>query len=109
MYLQIVTFTSRLADAEVRRIMEERKAKFLQVPGLLQKHYCRGENPGEYAGVYLWESEDAMRKYRSSDLAKSIPAAYQIEDQPQVQTMQTLFSLRAEEPAGEWVQAEAGG
>ncbi len=108
MYLQIVKFTTRLSDSEVRRMMEERKPSFNNIPGLVQKHFCRGTGPGEYAGVYVWESEDAMRKYRSSDLAASVASAYTIDGRPDVETMQVLFSLRPEEPAAEWVQAEAG-
>ncbi len=108
MYLQVVTFKSELADAEVRHIMERRRPDFLHIAGLAQKHFCRGKNPGEYAGVYLWESEEAMRNYRSSDLAGSIPAAYEVKGEPEVQTLEVLFTLYPEEPAAEWVQAETG-
>ena len=53
MVIQFVKLRSGLPDVDVRRLMEERSPQFRQVPGLVQKYFCRESATGEYAGVYL--------------------------------------------------------
>ena len=76
MFIQTVKFKSALSDAEVQRIMEERAPQFRALPGLVQKFYGREEGTGEYTGIYVWDSEQSMRAYRASELARTIPEAY---------------------------------
>jgi len=108
MVIQIVRLRSGLSDADVRRIMEERAPGFRRVPGLQQKYFCRDGKTGEYGGVYVWDSEESMLKYRESELARTTPGAYQLEGQPRVETLDVLFPLWPEEPAAAWAQAETG-
>ena len=106
MVIQFVKLRSRLPGEEVQRRMEERLPQFRQVPGLLQKYFCRESATGDYAGVYLWDSEESLRRYRQSDLARSTPAAYRVEGQPRIEVFEVLFPLRSEVPTAVGAQAK---
>lgn len=90
----LVKFQSALPEAEVRRLLDERLPLFRAVPGLLQKYYAREASTGEWCGVYLFESEDALLRYRASDLARSIPPTYELVGTPRVEILELLFPLR---------------
>lgn len=94
MYVQFVKFESGLTDDDVRRTMEERAPQFRALPGLVQKYYVHEPETGEYAGIYIWESEEALDEFRNSDLARSIPAAYEVAGAPRVEILEVLFPLR---------------
>ena len=94
MYVQVVNFKSGLADAQVRARAEERAPQFRALPGLVQKYYVREPATGEYAGIYFWESEAALNEFRNSDLARSIPGAYEVIGAPRVEILEVLFPLR---------------
>src|SRR5205814_930115 len=79
MHLLLVKFHSGLSHDEVVRNLEERLPLFRAVPGLSQKYYARETATGDYVGVYLFESEQALRDYRSSEVARSIPCVYQVQ------------------------------
>jgi heme-degrading monooxygenase HmoA len=108
MVIQVVKLRSGLPHEEVYRLMDERVPAFRQVPGLLQKYFCRETATGDVVGVYVWDSKDALHRYRQSDLVRSTPAAYKVEGQPRVEVFEVLFPLRAEEPTAAWAQAETG-
>jgi heme-degrading monooxygenase HmoA len=99
MIIQTVKFKSGLSDVEVRRTMEERAPQFRALPGLVQKYYVREVDGGEYSGIYLWDCEESLRSFRSSDLARTIPTAYQVVGQPRVETFEVLFPLRVAAPS----------
>lgn len=61
----------------VQRRMLERKPGFLEVPGLLQKIYGHDPSTGDLCGIYFFETREALDTYLASDLAKSIPDAYE--------------------------------
>jgi heme-degrading monooxygenase HmoA len=94
MYVQFVKFKSGLADDQVRSTMEKRAPQFRAIPGLVQKYYVRERGTGEYAGIYFWESEAALKEFRSSDLARSIPEAYEVTGAPRIEILEVLFPLR---------------
>ena len=96
MYLLLVKFHSGLSDADVRRNLEERLPLFRAVPGLIQKYYAREASTGDYVGVYLFESEEALLQYRASDVARAIPAIYQVQGTPRVEMLELLFPMRPE-------------
>ena len=96
MFVQVVKLKSGLPEAEVERVMKERVTPFRTVPGLVQKYYCREDKTGEYAGVYVWESEEAMQVYLKSELRRSTAEAYKVEGQPRVEIFEVLFPLRPE-------------
>ena len=98
MIIQTVKFKSGLPDVEVRAMMENRAPQFRALQGLLQKYYGREGETGEHSGIYLWDGEESLRSFRSSELARSIPAAYRVVGQPRIETFEVLFPLRTALP-----------
>ena len=96
MILQIVKLKSPLSKAELLAVAEERAPEFRAIPGLVQKYYVDRAGEGEYAGVYVWESPESLAAFRDSDLAKSIPAAYQVSEPPEVEIGEIMFPLRSD-------------
>jgi len=96
MIIQTVKFKSALSEAEIQRIMEERAPQFRALPGLLQKYYLRDKQTGEVGAVYIWDSDESLRAYRQSDLARTIASAYKAVEQPRVEIFETILTLRPE-------------
>lgn len=94
MHLLLVKFHSGLPHDQVVRNLEERLPLFRAVPGLIQKYYAREASSGDYVGVYLFESEDALLQYRASNVARGIPSVYQVQGTPRVEVLELLFPLR---------------
>lgn len=94
MVIQVVKFETALPSEEVLNVAQERAPEFRDTPGLLQKYYVRTDLPNQYAGVYIWESLNAMKEYRESDLAASIPQAYKVLGPPEIEVNEVVFSLR---------------
>ncbi len=101
MIVQMFKFKSRLSDEEVRRTMHERAPRFRALSGLVQKYYGYEESTGMHTGIYIWDTEESMLEFGESDLAKTIPEAYQVEASPRVEVFEVIFPLRQTgEPAG---------
>ena len=49
---------------------------------------------GQYGGVYIWDSKESLQAYRSSELASSIPQAYQLIEAPNIEILDVMFQLR---------------
>lgn len=96
MIIQIVKFKSALSEAEIRQVMEDRAPQFRALPGLLQKYYMRETQTGEVGAVYIWDSEESVRAYRQSDLARTTASAYKALEQPRIELFETTFTLRPE-------------
>ena len=94
MILQIVKLRTELTEEELLRIAHERAPQFRAIPGLLQKYYVRRAGPGEYAGVYVWDSAESLAAFRESELARSIPEAYRLVGPPEIEIGEVLFPLR---------------
>jgi Putative mono-oxygenase ydhR len=92
MVVHFVRITTRLAHEEVRQIMEERAPRFREVPGLLQKYYGYEPSSEAFCGCYIFDSEESRQAFRQSELARSIPAAYQAEE-VRVEAYEVLFPL----------------
>ncbi|MDX1564525.1 MAG: YdhR family protein [Phycisphaeraceae bacterium] len=75
-----VRLKSKLDPEELQRRVEERRPRFLEVPGLVQKIYGRDPGTGDACGIYFFENRAAMDAFRETELAKSIPAAYEAEE-----------------------------
>jgi hypothetical protein len=71
---------SSLDPSELEKRLLERRPRFLDVPGLTQKIYGRDESTGEVCGIYFFEDEKALAAFRETDLAKTIPSAYEVEE-----------------------------
>ena len=90
-----VRVKSDLDANELERRLFERKPRFLEVPGLLQKVYGRDSATGNVCGIYFFESQAALAAFRATELAKTIPAAYEaVEVRPEVYDV--ICSLRPE-------------
>jgi len=72
-----VRVKSQLDDKELERRMNERRPRFLEVPGLIQKIYGRDEKTGHVCGIYFFEDEAALDAFRQTELARTIPTAYE--------------------------------
>jgi len=92
----LVRFRSPLSLDEVMSVSEKRVPEFQALAGLQQKYYLQDSETGEYAGLYQWESPEALAEYRDSDLRASIAAAYQVEGEPRVEVYQVFRRLRDE-------------
>jgi heme-degrading monooxygenase HmoA len=90
-----VKFKSALSDNDVLRIMEERAPGFRAIPGLIQKYYGRERETGEFTGIYIWDSEQSLSEFRESELARTIPKAYQAENQPRIEIFEVPIVLRS--------------
>ena len=90
----LVKFKSLLSLEEIRRIVDSRIDRFRALEALTQKYYLQGPAPGEYAGLYLWESSDALAEFRDSELKQSIAAVFQSEDEPRIEVFQIFDILR---------------
>ena len=96
MILQIIKLKSNLPEEELLNKAREREPQFKATPGLIQKYYVKTDQPGQYGGIYVWDSPESLQAYRESDLAKSIPEAYEIIEAPNIEIMDILFQLRGE-------------
>lgn len=62
---------------ELERRLMERRPRFKEVPGLVQKIYARDPATGYACGIYFFEDRAALDAYRESELAKTIGSAYE--------------------------------
>lgn len=72
-----VRIKSDLDPAELERRLIERRPRFREVPGLVQKIYGRDESTGDLCGIYFFEDQRALADFRETELAKTIPTAYE--------------------------------
>lgn len=96
MILQIIKLKSNLPVEELISKAREREPQFKAIPGLVQKFYVKTDQDGQYGGVYIWDSPESLQSYHESDLAKSIPVAYEVLEAPNIEIMDILFQLRCE-------------
>ncbi len=94
MIIQFVKFKSSLSLADVQRVMRERASRFRALPGLVQKYYAHDQQTDEFCGMYFWDSTESMRDFQQSELARTIPVAYEVEDRPRVEVLDVMFPLR---------------
>ena len=86
---------SGLDETELEGRLLERRPRFLEVPGLLQKIYGRDRETGAVCGIYFFESQAALAAFRETELAKTIPSAYEVvEFRSEVYDL--LYALRPE-------------
>jgi hypothetical protein len=75
-----VRVKSELDEKELERRLIERRPLFYEVPGLVQKFYGRDPETGDVCGIYFFESQAALAEFRDTELAKTIPTAYEATD-----------------------------
>jgi heme-degrading monooxygenase HmoA len=89
-----VRVKSDLPFEEVVEIMERRAPEFAALPGLRQKYYMQDVSSGEFAGLYVWESPEALQEYRDSELRATIAEAYQAKEKPDIEVYRVVKILR---------------
>ncbi len=75
-----VRIKSGLDAEEFDRRLLERRPRFREVPGLVQKVYGRDDATGDVCGIYFFESNEALAAFRETELARTIPDAYEAVD-----------------------------
>jgi len=75
-----VRIKSDLDPEEIERRLIERRPRFHEVPGLVQKFYGRDQATGDVCGIYFFENQRALTDFRETELAKTIPTAYEATD-----------------------------
>ena len=93
MIIQLVRLKSDLSQEELLRRANERKPQFEAINGLLQKYYVKIDE-GEYGGIYIWDSVESLQEFRQSELAASIPQAYEVTEAPNIELLNVMFKLR---------------
>lgn len=91
-----VRIKSNLEDDELKHRLDERKPRFLDVPGLLQKIYGKDEETGDVCGIYFFEDQVALEDYHETMLAESNSAAYEVQEIRQ-EAYDVLYSLRPDQ------------
>ncbi|MGX1929447.1 YdhR family protein [Flagellimonas sp. 2504JD4-2] len=94
MIIQVIKLKSKLPEEELLKRAKEREPQFKALQGLLQKYYVKLDQPDQYGGIYIWDSKEALNAYRTSQLASSIPEAYEIMEAPNMEIMDIMFQLR---------------
>lgn len=92
MIVQIVRFRSAMDNEQVAAMYERRAARYREVPGLVQKYYLAFPS-GEHGAIYIWDSQQAMAAFRQSELARTIPEAYQVQGEPHVEVCEVVMAL----------------
>ena len=90
----IVRIKTNLSEEELIKRAKAREPQFEAIPGLIQKYYIKIGVEGEYGGVYIWDSAESLQAYRESELASSIPEAYEAIEVPSIEKLDILFKLR---------------
>jgi len=88
-----VRISSDIDQAELERRVAERRPQFEQVPGLAQKIYGRDPVNDTWCGIYFFQDEAFLAAFRDSELAKTIPTAYEATEVRR-EVYQTMFPLR---------------
>jgi len=94
MIIQIIKLNSALTEEELLKVAREREPKFKAITGLIQKYYVKLDQPGQYGGVYVWDSKESLQEYKASELAATIPQAYKLVESPHIEMLDVLFQLR---------------
>jgi hypothetical protein len=84
MIAAFVTFESdSLDDERVRKVAAEAREMFEGMPSLRNKFFTLDEKKDRARNVYVWESDDAARRFFSDQLLERVTALYGV--RPQVE------------------------
>ncbi len=97
-FILLVKFKSSLTLGEVVKVIDSRKENFSALKGLQQKYYLQEPSTKEYAGLYLWETQEDFDAYRDSELRKSIAKAYKTIGEPRIEVFNMVDVLRPDRP-----------
>ena len=88
-----VRIKSDLEPSEFDRRLLERRPRFEGVPGLVQKVYGRDPETGDVCGIYFFDSVQSLTQFKESELARSIPQAYEAVNVRR-EVYEVLYTLR---------------
>lgn len=86
---------SGLDEEDLERRLLERRPRFRDVPGLVQKIYGREEATGAVCGIYFFETQAALAAYRETELAQTIASAYEVTE-IRLEVYDVLYPLHPE-------------
>lgn len=90
-----VRIHSDLDPDEIDHRLLERRPRFLDVPGLVQKIYGRDPATDDVCGIYFFDSPESLARFRESELGRTIAKAYEaVEVRSEVYDV--LYPLRPE-------------
>jgi hypothetical protein len=75
-----VRVKSDLDPEELEKRLLERRPRFKEVSGLIQKFYGRDESTGDVCGIYFFKDQASLSAFRETELAKTIPTAYEAKE-----------------------------
>lgn len=69
MHIQVINFKlSGIEESDYVRLCDELAPAFAAVAGLQSKVWLANRTNGVYGGVYIWNSEEAMRAFTQTEL-----------------------------------------
>ena len=68
----------------------------------MQKYYVRYPQSNQYGGVYVWESPEALQKWREGKLADTLAETYQVTEGPSSEGAEVMPTV----PPGEVVSGQ---
>ncbi len=89
----IVRFRSKLPHDECRKIAEQRKAEFQNVPGLIQKYDMHDRKTNMMGEVFTFKTENHLNDFVKSELFRNTPNIYKIEGEPEVSKFEIFQEL----------------
>lgn len=92
--MQIVKLKTELSEEEFLKVAKKREPQFKAISGIVQKYYVKLGGPGEFGGVYVWDSIESLEKFKKSELAATIPKAYKVVEPPSIEIIEIMFELR---------------
>ncbi len=90
----IVRLKTKLTESKMLEIAHKREPEFAAIPGILQKYYIKTGEPGEFGGIYIWDSQESLDEFRQSELAATIAKSYEATEPPQIEIVDIMFQLR---------------
>ncbi|MHA2379986.1 MAG: YdhR family protein [Candidatus Thorarchaeota archaeon] len=94
MRLLLFLFKPGLPFEEVMRTSEGRADSYREVPGLVQKYYVVDKSTDRVGGVFVFDSEENLKAFRESELAKSTGEVYKFLEPPHTRVLEIAKVLR---------------
>ena len=85
----LVRFDSDTLDEErVRKVAVEARGMFEGMPGLRSKVFTLAEDKSKATNIYVWDSEDAARKFFNDELLEMVTGLYGV--RPRIEFAEVL-------------------
>ena len=94
MRLLIFLFRSGLPIEEIIKTSEDRADSYRKVQGLVQKYYVVDKSTDRVGGIFVFDSEENLKAFRESELAKSTGEAYKFLEPPHTRVLEIAKVLR---------------